>query len=257
MIITNIKKTKPKNKDNIQNIIDGGETKFKSIYNYLKNNLKEEFISKLISRLFTTLEKQKRQIEEYKQEITSLKNNLVYLLKRILLTNNKEKKNVNSNFTKMQNYDKLTKHYSMTTNNTTYTSFSPKNQSSSSLNLFTSLYNKSELTRDNNLTYKHEFSFPFNQSQSELDTKINNYINSLCRKNFCKNETNINDYYSLNKTQTVYDEVMEKTKKKVIIKVLVYLILTIIQKEIFQFQPKKDVIIEQIKIKKYQIVIEI
>ena len=214
MIISNTKKTKPKNKDNIQNIIEGGELKFKSIYNNLKNNLKEELVSKLISRLFTTLEKQKKQIEEYKQEISALKNNLVYLLKRILLTNNKEKKNLTSNFHRMQNYEKLTKNYSMTTNNTTYNSFSPKNQSSSSLKLFTSFYKNSEITNDYNLTYKHEAHFPFNQPQSELDIKVNNYINSLYMKNFCKNETNINDYYSLNKTQTVYEVVMEKTRKK-------------------------------------------
>ena len=86
MIISTSKTKKPKNIDNIQKIIDGGESKFKSIYNSIDNNFKDELVSKLISRLFSSLEKQKRQIDEYKQEILALKNNLVYLLNRILLS---------------------------------------------------------------------------------------------------------------------------------------------------------------------------
>ena len=85
MIISNTKKKKPKKIDNIQKIIEGGEAQFKSMYNNLQNQLKDELVSKLISRLFIQLDKQKKQIEEYKQEIFSLKNNLVYILKRILL----------------------------------------------------------------------------------------------------------------------------------------------------------------------------
>ena len=214
MMISTTKILRPKTIDNIQNIIDGGESRFISTYNKLKNNLKEELVSKLISRLFKTLEKQKKQIEEYKQEISTLKNNLVYLLKRILLSKNNEEKKI-SNFKKMKNYDKLIKNYSLSTYNTTYTSFSPKNKSSSSLNIFTNFYNKTELNKDYNLTFKNEVPFQFNQPQTELDNKINNYINSLYVKNACQNETNLNYYYSLNKTQTVYDEVLENIRKKI------------------------------------------
>ena len=212
MIISNTKRKKPINIDNIQRIIDGGEKQFKSIYNNLKNNFKEELMSKLISRLFNTLEKQKMEIEQYKQEIKALKNNLVYLLKRILLSKNKEIPIV-SNFNKMQDYSKNLKTYSSTTNYSTFTSFSPKNQSSSSLKLFTSFNNKTEISKDNNLTSKPTIPFPFNRPQSEIDIKVNNYIDSLYRKNFCTNETNINDYYSLNKTQNIYEEVSQKMRK--------------------------------------------
>ena len=214
MMISTKKIIKPKTIDSIQNIIDGGDSKFFFTYNNLKNNLKDELVSKVISRLFRILEKQKQQIEEYKQEITTLKNNLIYLLKRILLSKNNEDKNL-SNFKKMQNYDKLIKNYSLSTYNTTYTSFSPKNKSSSSLNIFTNFYNKTELNKDYNLTFKNQVPFQFNQPQKELDIQVNNYINSLYIKNACKNETNLNNYYSLNKTQTVYDEVIEKIRKKI------------------------------------------
>ena len=214
MMITNTKIIKPKTIDNIENIIDGGESRFISIYNNLKNNLKEELVSKLISRLFTKLEKQRQQIEEYKQEITALKNNLVYLLKRILLSKNNEDNNL-SNFKRMKNYDKLIKNYSLSTNNTTYTSLSPKNKSSSTINLFTNFYNKTELNKDYNLTFKNQVPLQLNQPQTELDIKVNNYIQSLYIKNSCKNETNLNNYYSLNKTQSVYNEVLENIRKKI------------------------------------------
>ena len=217
MIISSKKMMKPKVKDNIQNIIDGGEKKFKSIYNLYKNNLKEELTTKLISRLFSIVEKQNKQIEEYKQEISTLKNNLVYLLKRILLSKNKENNNLTS-FNKMQKYDSYLKNYTTTTNNTTTTitipSFSPKNLSSSNFKLFSSFSNKTEITKDNNLTHKNAMPLSFRKQQPEIETKINNYINSLYRKNFYQNKTNINDYYSLNKTQDIYDEVFEKKKKK-------------------------------------------
>ena len=211
MIISSTKNKKPKGIDNIQRIIDQGEGLFKSIYKNLQNKFRDELVSQLISRLFTTLEKQKQQIEEYKQEITSLKNNLVYLLKRILLSKNEEKKNI-SNLNKRQNYNKLLRNYSMTTNYTTiYSSFSPKNQSSSNLKLFTCSPNKTEIIKDNNFT--NTKSFYFNKPQTELDYKINNYISSLYRHNFSPNNTNINNYFSLNKIDNIYDEISQKIRK--------------------------------------------
>ena len=85
------------------------------------------------------------------------------------------------------------------------------------INLFTNFYNKTELNKDYNLTFKNQNQVPFqlNQPETELDIKVNNYIQSLYIKNACKNETNLNKYYSLNKTQSVYDEVSENIRKKI------------------------------------------
>ena len=212
MIISNNKRTKPKNIDNIEKIVEGGETKFLSIYKNLQNKLKEELTSKLISRLFKLLEKQKYQIEEYKKEISSLKNNLVYILKRILLSKNEEKSNL-KNYSKMKNYNIL-KNYSITTNNTTYTSFSPKNQSYSNLRSFHSFYDRTEIAKENNSTFKSDISLQYNKPKTELDIKINNYINSLYKHNFSKNETNINNYYFLDKAENIYDEISQKVRNK-------------------------------------------
>jgi len=213
MIISNNKRTKPKNIDNIEKIIEGGEIKFQSIYKNLKNKLKEELTSKLISRLFNLLEKQKNQIEEYKKEISALKNNLVYILKRILLSKNEDKNNLKNN-SKMKNYNNIIKNYSVTTNNTTFTSFSPKYQSYSNLKLFHSFYDRNEIAKENNSTYKNDIPFQFNKPQTELDTKINNYINSIYKHNFSKNETNINNYYFLDKAENINDEISQKVRNK-------------------------------------------
>ena len=136
---------------------------------------------------------------------------MVYILKRILLSKNEEKKNI-SNLNKRQNYNKLLRNYSMTTNYTTiYSSFSPKNQSSSNLKLFTCSPNKTEIIKDNIFT--NTKSFYFNKPQTELDYKINNYISSLYRHNFSPNNTNINNYFSLNKIDNIYDEISQKIRK--------------------------------------------
>ena len=90
MIITSTKKKKPNKIDNIQKIIDSaGTTQFKNIYKNLQTEIKDKIITKLLSKL----DIQNKQIEEYKQEIISLKNDLVYLLKRVILSKNEEKNN--------------------------------------------------------------------------------------------------------------------------------------------------------------------
>ena len=215
MIISNTKKKKPKKIDNIQKIIEGGEAQFKSMYNNLQNQLKDELVSKLISRLFIQLDKQKKQIEEYKQEIFSLKNNLVYILKRILLSKKEDVKNLTNLSKRKNSNNNLTNYLTMTNNNisTTYNIFSPKNnQTYTNLKLFSSFSHKNDIDTKN--INKNSSSFQLNQPKTELDIKINNYINSLYRHNFCRNETNINDYYSLNKKENIYDEITEKVIKK-------------------------------------------
>ena len=88
MIITNNKKKKTNPIDNFQKIMDSaGETQFQNIY----KNLQAELKDKIITQLLLKLEKQKKIIEEYKEEIMSLKNDLVYLLKRVIISKNEEK----------------------------------------------------------------------------------------------------------------------------------------------------------------------
>ena len=201
MIITSTKKKKPNKLENIQKVIDSaGETQFKNIYKNLQTEIKDKIITNLLSKL----DKQNKQIEEYKKEIMALKNDLVYLLKRIIILKNEERTNGNA---KVKN-NKLKKNTTKTNNMHNSPTFSILNNTSSQ-NLYNqtenNIININKLSSFNNLN-----SCPINNMQNELDTKINNYINSIYKHNFLKNETNINDYYSLNKTDNLFEEIFQK-----------------------------------------------
>ena len=207
MIITSTKKKKPNLIDNFQKIIDSaGETQFKNIYKNLQSELKDKIITQLLSKL----EKQKKLIEEYKEEIISLKNDLVYLLKRVIISKNEEKSN--SNVKKKNNY-KLVKNYSLSNNNMNIRSFSPFNNKMDYIKTSSNHYyqTESKCNNDNSeMSNINAINNIFNNNQTDLDIKINNYINSIYRHNFVRNDTNICDYYSLNKTESLYDEIFHK-----------------------------------------------
>lgn len=195
MIITGTKRKKTNKYENIQKIIDSaGDTQFKNIY----KNLKTEIKDKIITKLLTKLDIQNKQLEEYKQQIIALKNDLVYILKRIILSKNEEKKN---------NY-KLIKNYSISTNNFNNSTFSPLNITTPQ---FKNITNLDSHNINNNLpSFNFSNISPICNSPNELDIKINNYINSIYKHNFLKNETNINEYYSLNKKENLFQEIFHK-----------------------------------------------
>ena len=208
MIISNTKKKKPYIIDNIQKLVDSaGETQFKNIY----KNLQPEIKDKIITKLLTKLDFQNKQIEKYKEEILSLKNDLVYLLKRVIISKNEEKINsINSKLKK--HYNKINNNFSSLSNNYDTSTFSPSSHISSQLKSFSQFYNQTE--NNNNINNKVSFDIsninPMNNAQNEIDIKINNYINSIYKHNFAKNETNINDYYSLNKKENIFEEIFQK-----------------------------------------------
>ena len=105
-------------------------------------------------------------------------------------------------------HNKLKKNTTKTNNINNSPTFSILNNTSSQ-NLYNqtenNIININKLSSFNNLN-----SCPINNMQNELDTKINNYINSIYKHNFLKNETNINDYYSLNKTDNLFEEKFQK-----------------------------------------------
>ena len=210
MIISGTKKKKPNKIDNMQKLIDSaGETQFKNIYKNLQVEIKDQIITKLLSKLNIL----NKQIEEYRQEITSLKNDLVYLLKRVILTKNEEK--LNSPNSKKQNYYKLTKNYSSTSNNYNSVLCSPLN-STTQMKSFSYLCNQTDINNNNNnnnngnkLSSEVSNLYPINNIQSDLDIKVNNYINSIYKHNFLKNDTNVNEYYSLNKKESLFEEIFQ------------------------------------------------
>ena len=144
MIITSTKKKKPNMIDNIQKLVDSaGETQFKNIYKNLQTEIKDKIITKLLQKL----DIQNKQIEKFKEEILSLKNDLVYLLKRVILSKNEEKMNSpNSKPKKM--YNKLNNNFSISSNNNDNSTFSPLNNTSL-MKTFSKFYNQTESNNNN------------------------------------------------------------------------------------------------------------
>ena len=212
MIITSTKKKKPHIVDNIQKLVDSaGETQFKNIYKNLQTEIKDKIITKLLKKV----DIQNKQIEKYKEEILSLKNDLVYLLKRVIISKIEEK--INSPNSKLnKNYNKLNNNFSSSTHKYDTSTFSPSNNISSQLNTFSKIFKQTENNNIINTNINNKISFDtsniysINNPQSEIDIKITNYINSIYKHNFVKNETNINDYYSLNKKENIFEEIFQK-----------------------------------------------
>ena len=208
MIITRTKKQKPNIIDNTQKLIDSaGETQFKNIYKNLQAEIKDKIISKLLSKL----NDQNKQIEKYKEEILALKNDLVYLLKRVIISKNEDK--INSSNSKLKkNYNKLyNNNFSSSSHNYDFSTFSPVHNTSSQLKSFNNFYNQTENNNINNkLSFDASNIYTINNNQSEMDIKISNYINSIYKHNFAKNDTNINEYYSLSKKESVFDEIFHR-----------------------------------------------
>ena len=214
MIIIGTKKKKPKKIDNITKMIDtAGETQFKNIY----KNLQAEIKDKIITKLLLKLEKQNKQLEQYKEEIISLKNDLVYLLKRIILSNNEQKLNPNLQIRKGKN--KIIKKNS-SSNCNIQTFYGNSNSIFVHLNKMSTqkkpFFNRKNKVYNNNIVNNKiiidisNINNNNNYAQTVLDLKINNYLNSIYKHNFLKNETNINNYYSLNKKETLFEEIFHK-----------------------------------------------
>ena len=205
MIISGTKKIKPNKIEDISKMVDiAGETQFKNIY----KNAQEEIKDKIITKLLSKLEKQNKQIEEYKQEIISLKNDIVYLLKRIILSKNEQKTFTHNSIKKINNNTLIKK--SISSNNSPFITSSQK--------LLPNCFNHIENNNSNN-NINHKAIIDISTTNinnindnvnNDIDTKIANYLNSIYKKNFLKNETNINEYYSLNKKETLYDEIFQK-----------------------------------------------
>ena len=165
MMIKTFKKQKPrKHDDDIQKLIDSaGETQFTNIFTNLKDELKNIIITKLLKKL----EEQTKLIEEYQKEILALKNDLTYILKRVLLLKN------NSLITnqKTSNFSRI-----------------PLTCKNSKSNIFNNTENSS------------------NSQKISEDNCVFNYMNSIYKNNFIPNNTNIGKKFLLGKNENLIDE---------------------------------------------------
>ena len=176
----------------------------KSGYDPILKEVQNEIKDKVITKYLSTIQQQSKELNELRKENTLLKNQLTYILKRILL--NKSDFNQAVKTTRIYNLNNsLYYNKSMVVNNN-------NKNSNSMLRPLRSVENyrvvSDNLYKDNNNSSTNiniigsENNGQLNTS-SAIDNKISSYLNSLYRHNF--NNGNRNNYF-LNKKSTLIEE---------------------------------------------------
>ena len=176
----------------------------KSGYDPILKEVQNEIKDKVITKYLSTIQQQSKELNELRKENTLLKNQLTYILKRILL--NKSDFNQAVKTTRINNLNNsLYYNKSMVVNNN-------NKNSNSMLRPLRSVENyrvvSDNLYKDNNNSSTNiniigsENNGQLNTS-SAVDNKISSYLNSLYRHNF--NNGNRNNYF-LNKKSTLIEE---------------------------------------------------
>ena len=176
----------------------------KSGYDPILKEVQNEIKDKVITTYLSTIQQQSKELNELRKENTLLKNQLTYILKRILL--NKSDFNQAVKTTRINNLNNsLYYNKSMVVNNN-------NKNSNSMLRPLRSVENyrvvSDNLYKDNNNSSTNiNIIGPENNGQlntsSAVDNKISSYLNSLYRHNF--NNGNRNNYF-LNKKSTLIEE---------------------------------------------------
>ena len=216
----------------------------KNSYKIIYKKIKEEIKNKVINRFINQIEHYSKIVQQLKKENLLLKNDLIYILKRVLLTkndsSNKYLNNQNSNLHRIFQQNDI---YSNALNNTSFLN----NKS------YNSLFIPGEtINNEHNINYKHNYKLrninnsivksptekrrysidddyrKGNTSLSPLETsrqmnvnnKINYYLNSLYKHNFSEEcIAGTASIHLLNKNQSIYDELFvdnNRSKNKVI-----------------------------------------
>ena len=183
---------------------DDKKLEYDSIYKEIQNGIKD----KVISKFLLTIQQQSKELTELRKENTLLKNQLTYILKRILL--NKSDFNYAVKTTRINNLNNsLYYNKSMIVNNNN------KKSSSNMLRPLRSVENYRVVSDNlNNLNYKENNNNSsinviggenngYLNTASSVDNKVSSYLNSLYRHNF--NNGTRNNYF-LNKKNTLIEE---------------------------------------------------
>ena len=179
-------------------IKEAGNTIFENIYKNCQNEIKDKIITKLLDKIQQLIKK----IEIIEKENKKMKDNFIYVLKRIL--SSKEQSypyyNYNYNIKKLNNLNKYI-------DSDVETNFTRDNNRP----------NYSILDSSNNLKYRTEFPNANDSSSNENFTNENSkekkakkYLNNLYRNNFGSYMTGTPYRYFINKNKYIYDELFNK-----------------------------------------------
>jgi len=181
-------------------------SQFYDLFKEIQNEIKD----KVNSKFLYAIEQQAKPTSEKKN--TLLKNQLTYILKRILLNKNDYyisavKTNKLNNLNSSINYNRsmIIKDSNRRSNSIMSTLKSCGNYRTINGN-FNPDKIQSRYKESNNLVNIH--GADNNNSNNNVDSKISGYLNSLYRHNFFNSNKAGNDYF-LNKNQTLYDELFQ------------------------------------------------
>ena len=200
---------------NEQLINEAGETIFENIYTNCQNEIKDQIISKLL----TKIEQQNKKINELEKENKKLKDNFTYVLKRILSnkeefnSNNIKQSNIISNYNSVsskqnkQSQSRNIAFYSINQNNSidynkpNYSTLESINKSKKILNNNNSVDNFSIVDIDGS------------QNNNINEAKAKKYLNDLYRSNFGGTEGTPYSNF-INKNISLYEELFPSNANK-------------------------------------------
>ena len=176
------------------------ETK-NSIFKSLFKNLKVEISEKVMTKLLVKVDKLEKENEFLRNENKSLKNHLIYLLRKILL-NKVEYSTVNKNIS-----NDLSKTNLLTKSKTKTTSIMLCSSKRLDLN---SSYCNNSLNKTSIIPNNNNAQTSRNKS---IESKINGYLNAIYRNNFTTNNNGLSIERCLNSKKSVFDDLMTEMKK--------------------------------------------
>lgn len=217
------------------------ENSDKNSYNTIYQKIKEEIKSIVITRLLNQIQNMNKKYEKLKKEYSIIKNDLIYILKRIL-TNKNEYININEN-----NTSNLAKNYqpkniysingvksSSYLYSKSYNSFlsSTEKINNDSMSNYNQLYYNNYTRNTNSINKQMEkrrysidddnkkgnnssYSHLENSLQFNIQNKIDYYLNSLYKHNFSEEcATGTSSVHLLNKNQSIYDELFSNKNNR-------------------------------------------
>ena len=201
---------------------------YKNKYKLIYRQIKEEIKNVVINRYISQIDNLSKKVENLLKENLLLKNDLIYILKRVLLSHNNYNNNNKLN-KRNSNFGKFSPPKNITMNEKRNTSFYNK-----SYNSFFSLVDTINYDNYNNIHYFRNINNSIGKSPSEqirysiddefrkgntslsplessrqtnVQNKINFYLNSLYKHNFAEEGVaGTTSVHLLNKNQSIYDE---------------------------------------------------
>ena len=209
--------------DNNEDLINAaGNTIFENIYQNCQHEVKDRIITQLLSKI----EEQNKKINSLEKENKKLKDNFIYILKRIL--SNKEEYNINTNNKQsfifpynIKNNRNVRKSRNKSNNSRNNASYSINKNNTK--DKYITNYSKKEISRknkndmNNSLDNLIDDNIDDNQKNEIIEAKAKRYLNDLYRKNFGGPDGTTPNSYFINKNISLYEELFPPMSKTIIV----------------------------------------